>query len=110
METLEAFALYVPTGLYVILIELLVLGMALGILPSLREQRWGILWEAGFVALGVVALGPLFTLMPSAVAGFGLVAGAVAMLFPLGMLWRRYEDWASSFAPDDEVEYEEPAM
>ena len=58
METLEAFALYVPTGLYVILIELLVLGMALGILPSLREQRWGILWEAGFVALGVVALGP----------------------------------------------------
>ena len=34
METLEAFALYVPTGLYVILIELLVLGMALGILPS----------------------------------------------------------------------------
>ena len=53
METLEAFALYLPTGLYVILIELLVLGMALGILPSLREQRWGILWEAGFVVLGV---------------------------------------------------------
>ena len=109
METLEAFALYVPTGLYVILIELLVLGMALGILPSLREQRWGILWEAGFVALGVVALTPLFTLMPSAVAGFGLVAGSIAMLFPLGMLWRRYEDWASSFAPDPDAEHEEPA-
>ena len=84
METLEAFALYVPTGLYVILIELLVLGIALGILPSLREQRWGILWEAGFVVLGVLALGPLFTLMPSAVASFGLVAGAVAMALSAG--------------------------
>ncbi len=110
METLEGFARYLPVGLYVILIELLVLGMALGIMPSLREQRWGMLWEAGLVALGLLALGPLFALMPSAVAGFGLVAGLVALLFPLGMLWRRYEDWASSFAPDEEAEYEESVM
>ncbi|MAG34926.1 MAG: hypothetical protein CL878_01545 [Dehalococcoidia bacterium] len=106
METLEAFALYLPVGLYVILIELLVLGMSLGLLPSLREQQWGVLWEAILAALGILALGPLLTLMPSAVAGFGFIAGLVAMLFPLGMLWRRYAAWASSFSVEEEAEYE----
>ena len=91
-------------GLYVLVVQLFVLGRSFNLIPSTYLAWWGPGVEAFLVLVGggVLTLASL-GLTGSPVMLFALTIGTVALLVPAALLWRRYTDWASMFRWEEEL-------